>query len=66
MDNSLLTIIIPTYNRCNDLEICLSYVIPQVKQYKDKVHIYISDNASTDNTSNLVQKYINNYPDIIT
>lgn len=66
MDNNLLTIIIPTYNRCNDLETCLSYVIPQVKKYKDKVHIYISDNASTDNTPNLVQKYINDYPDIIT
>ncbi len=37
----LLTVVIPTYNRANDLKECLSYVIPQVLPYKDKVHIYI-------------------------
>lgn len=62
----LLTVVIPTYNRANDLKECLSYVIPQVMAHKDKVHIYISDNASTDNTKEVVKGIMADYPDIIT
>lgn len=62
----LLTIIIPTYNRENELQECLSHVIPQILPYKDKVHIYISDNASTDNTKQVVSAKIEKNPNIIT
>lgn len=62
----LLTVVIPTYNRANDLKECLSYVIPQVLPHKDKVHIYISDNASTDDTPCLIEGIMSEYPDIIT
>lgn len=62
----LLTVVIPTYNRAQDLEECLSYVIPQVLPYKNKVHIYISDNASTDNTKDVIKELITEYSDIIT
>lgn len=64
--NYLLTVVIPTYNRAKDLQECLSYVIPQVMAHKDKVHIYISDNASTDNTKELVGKIMAENPEIIT
>lgn len=64
--NYLLTVVIPTYNRAKDLKECLSYVIPQVMAHKDKVHIYISDNASTDNTKEIVKGIMADYPDIIT
>lgn len=62
----LLTVVIPTYNRAKDLQECLSYVIPQVMAHKDKVHIYISDNASTDKTKEVVKGIMADYPDIIT
>lgn len=66
MENHLLTIVIPTYNRCEDLRTCLSYVIPQVLSFKDKVHIYISDNASTDSTRQLVEQEQAKHPGVIT
>lgn len=65
MEQHFLTVVIPTYNRCDDLKVCLSYVIPQVEEYKDKVHIYISDNASTDGTKQMVSDYMSVYPDMI-
>lgn len=65
-DYNLLTIIIPTYNRCDDLRTCLDYVVPQVEQNKNRVHIYISDNASTDDTKIVVKEYIDKYPEMIT
>jgi glycosyltransferase involved in cell wall biosynthesis len=66
MKNHKLTVVIPTYNRCNDLDVCLHYVVPQVEPYKDRVHIYISDNASTDNTKAVVKGYMDKHPDMIT
>lgn len=61
-----LTIIIPTYNRSRQLSECLDVLVPQVLPYKDEVHIYISDNASTDNTQQLCISYKNRYSEIIT
>mgnify|MGYP000241246436 FL=1 len=62
----LLTVVIPTYNRADILSTTLSFVIPQVLEHKDEVHIYISDNASTDNTKENVEKIMKQYPDLIT
>lgn len=60
-NNNLLTIVIPTYNRAEELEECLSCIAPQVYDNKDFVHIYISDNDSQDNTKEVVDSYISKY-----
>ena len=57
--NSLISISIPTYNRANFLDACLEYHIPLAKKYN--VKIFISDNASTDNTEEIVKKRIKEY-----
>jgi glycosyltransferase involved in cell wall biosynthesis len=49
-----LTIAISTFNRCNYLEECLNSILPQVT--KD-VNIVVSDNDSTDETPQIMQKY---------
>ena len=59
MENkSLLSICIPTYNRASYLEQILD------KMYdvciNNHIHIFISDNASQDNTQEVVDKYLKN------
>lgn len=61
----LFTIIIPTYNRCQMLEESLQIAIPQVRRYKDDVSLYVSDNASTDDTQAVVAKYLQGNEDIM-
>ena len=57
--NSVLSICIPTYNRKDYLRQCLDHLLPQVTPLE--VGIYISDNASTDGTSQLIEEYQKNY-----
>lgn len=66
MHRKLLTIIIPTYNRCKYVEENLKVTVPLVERNKEEVHLYISDNASTDDTKKIVEYYLKKYPDIIT
>jgi len=66
MEKYLLTVVIPTYNRADTLATTLDFVIPQVLEHRDEVHIYISDNASTDHTAEKVKEYDARYPGIIT
>jgi len=58
--NPLLSIVIPTYNRADFLDRCLKVHIPLAKKYN--IQIFISDNASTDNTKEIVQKWMKEYP----
>ncbi|NVN98809.1 MAG: glycosyltransferase family 2 protein [Geobacteraceae bacterium] len=58
--SKLLTIAIPTYNRAAYLGLCLDQIFKQVKQYESQIEIIISDNASTDNTSDVVRSYKDN------
>jgi abequosyltransferase len=51
----LLTIAIPTFNRASFLETNLSYLL---SQYQNNFNIIVQDNASTDNTENIIEKYI--------
>jgi glycosyltransferase involved in cell wall biosynthesis len=51
-----LSICIPTYNRANYLEECLTSLALQVK-FRSDVEIIISDNNSTDATSIIVDKF---------
>ena len=65
INNRLLTIIMPVYNHCDNIRRNLENTIPLVIPYKNDVSIYVSDNASSDGTRELVEKYVRNYPDIV-
>ncbi|MEO6816071.1 MAG: glycosyltransferase family 2 protein [Edaphobacter sp.] len=52
----LLTIAIPTYNRSKELELLLSVLAPQLTGHPE-IELYISDNASPDDTPALVQRF---------
>ncbi len=54
-----LSILIPTYNRCNDLRKNLELLCKYIKddQLESEVCICVSDNASTDDTSLVVQSF---------
>jgi glycosyltransferase involved in cell wall biosynthesis len=60
----LLTIAIPTYNRDNFLDRCLSCILEQLDD-NSLVEVIVSDNASTDSTNNIVMSYKQIYPNII-
>lgn len=57
--NILLTISIPTYNRANYLDMCLSQICNQIKPYENIIELLVSNNNSIDNTEEIVYKYIN-------
>lgn len=59
MNNILLTIAIPTYNRSAFLTRNLEYLFLQ-KQYLEQVEIIVSDNASVDDTETVVEEFIKN------
>jgi glycosyltransferase involved in cell wall biosynthesis len=58
--NTLLSIVIPTYNRAQFLDYCLDIHIPFAKAHN--ILIVISDNASTDATPEVVKKRAKEYP----
>jgi len=67
MNNPTLSICIPTYNRANELSVCLDSICKQFElepQLKTAVEIVISDNASTDNTTEIVSEFQKRYPQI--
>lgn len=55
----LLTIGIPTYNRAKELDYNLSLITKSIidNDLSDKVCILIADNASTDDTQSVIEKY---------
>jgi len=58
MNNYILTISIPTYNRCDLLQLTIESVLSQVDNRLD-IEIIVVDNASEDNTINVMEKYKN-------
>lgn len=58
----LFSICIPTFNRADLLELCLATVLPQVEQFASEVECVISDNASSDRTSEVIAAYADRYP----
>ncbi len=66
MNRPLLSICIPTYNRASYLPQCLDSIISQIDtdELRPKTEIVISDNASTDNTTEVVEGYKQKYPNI--
>ncbi len=62
----ILSICIPTFNRCELLDLCLHSILEQIVQLKSKeIEIVISNNASTDNTARLIQDIQLQYPKIL-
>lgn len=66
MNAPLLSIGIPTYNRAACLRQCLESIVCQFGNAKvaEKVEIVISDNNSSDNTSEVVREFQAKYPNI--
>lgn len=58
MSEILLSIAIPTYNRAKWLKLCLEALLPQVTTVCACVDVTVYDNASPDDTSEVVQTYL--------
>jgi abequosyltransferase len=58
MSDFLLSITIPTYNRAGFLKRSLEYLYLQKEDIANNIEIIVSDNASTDNTREIVQHFI--------
>jgi glycosyltransferase involved in cell wall biosynthesis len=58
--NPFLSIVIPTYNRARFLDYCLEVHVPLAGLHN--IQIFVSDNASTDDTKEVVDKWKCNYP----
>lgn len=54
----LLTIAIPTYNRAKFLERCLNSIVDQIKGQESLIELIVSDNCSTDNTHEVIERII--------
>ena len=57
VEQKLLSICIPTYNRAKFLKSSLLSIYDQIDDYKD-FEVIVSDNASTDNTEQVVAEYL--------
>jgi abequosyltransferase len=57
MNNKLLSICIPTYNRAEVLEVTLNSLFSNPEFDENKIEVIVSDNCSTDNTAEVVGKY---------
>jgi abequosyltransferase len=55
----LLTIAIPTYNRATLLDKQLAWLANAIKGFEAECKILVSDNCSTDNTQEVIQKWQN-------
>ena len=62
MKKNILSIVIPTYNRSELLDISLCNLISTVRKFN--IEIIVSDNASTDNTESVVRSRINDYSEL--
>ena len=67
MNRPLLSICIPTYNRALYLPECLESIVSHYDdpEVLENIEVVIADNASTDNTTEIVKRYQEKYPNII-
>lgn len=63
MSDITLSVIITSHNNEKQIERCLNSVLSQILDFS--YEIIISDDSSIDNTIEIVKKYYNNYPNII-
>ena len=52
-----LSIVIPTYNRSKYLERALNSINEQLEEFNNDIEVFVSDNASTDNTKYILEKF---------
>ncbi len=65
-NKKLLSICIPTYNGAKYIGHNIDIIIEQIKKFDlSGVEIVVSDNCSTDNIPEIMQKYVETYPDIV-
>ena len=66
MKRPIISVVIPTYNRAHCLRNCLDSVVGQFKdpEVESEIEVVISDNGSTDNTTEVVQEYLALFPAI--
>jgi glycosyltransferase involved in cell wall biosynthesis len=64
MDQKILTIAVPTWNRAVILEISLKALLANILEVKEDIQLIISDNGSTDHTVSVVESLLNDYPGI--
>lgn len=60
----LLTIAIPTFNRSMILNEALKKLLPQINEFNGEIELVISDNASTDNTLEIIDNNLNLFSNI--
>ena len=60
--SKLLSIVIPTLNRCEYLKLTLACLLPQVKANLDEVELVVCCNASKDETDAYMQQQSKEYP----
>lgn len=65
INQKLLSLCIPTYNRADYLKRLLDNITPQILESKEGVEVCISNNGSTDNTREIVNNFKEKYPDLI-
>jgi acetyltransferase-like isoleucine patch superfamily enzyme/glycosyltransferase involved in cell wall biosynthesis len=58
----ILTIGIPTYNRADTLDLALASLANQAPEALAQVQLLVSNNASTDNTREVVERYRHQFP----
>lgn len=64
MDKPLVSICIPTYNRCEQLKVTLDSVVSQPEFIDGRVEVVINDNASDDKTYDLGSEYSSKYENV--
>ena len=65
MKKPLLTIGIPTWNRCEDIKVAIDSVLSQLTDdLYSQIEILVSDNGSTDATQSVLAEYDIKYPDL--
>lgn len=57
-DRPLLTIAIPSFNRCRELSLLLGQIRNQFDAYRKDLEVIVSDNCSSDETSSVVSSFI--------
>ena len=60
--NPKLSICIITYNRSGCLKECLDSIMISVSGYESQIEIIVSDNASTDDTADIIRSFQITYP----
>lgn len=55
--STILTIGIPTYNRCVSLRIMLPKLFEAISDWQDEIEVIVSDNSSSDQTKNFLNEF---------